>query len=123
LGDCFFEIQSKVGDDLVVATSAGVDLFAGIADEFCEAAFYQRMDVFVFGQGREFTCRIVIADLPQTLFDLLNFIRREQLNLGEGIGPRTIDAEVKGQHADVDWQTMVAGLHYIAHCSFKASVP
>ena len=78
--------QLHVGDDLIVAAAAGVQLAADVAEPFDQGLLDVRVDVFELDGEGEFAAFDLAADLVESGDDLLGFVGGEQADLGQHAG-------------------------------------
>lgn len=75
--------EFNVGDDLIVATAAGVQLASHIAQSFDQGAFDVRVNIFQLYREFEMTALDVGSDGIERRGDGIRFFLGQQANLGE----------------------------------------
>ena len=76
--DCFANPHAQVGRNLIVAAAGGVDFAPHIAQAIDQCAFDVHMDVFQLDLELEASLLNFLADVVQTLLNLLAFVGCEQ---------------------------------------------
>ena len=91
--------QLDVGDDLVVAAAAGVQLAADVAEPLDQGPLDVRVDVFELDGERELAALDLAGDGVEGGDDLLGLVGGEQADLGEHAGVGLAGAGCRGGRA------------------------
>ncbi len=94
--------QADIGGHLVVAAAAGVQAFAGVADQRGEAFFDIEVDIFVLQRPGELAALDFVAHLPEPALDVGEVIGADDALARQHPGVRQRAADVLCRHALIE---------------------
>ena len=115
--------ELHVGDDLIVAAAAGVQLAAEVAETLDQGALDVRVDVFQGDREGELAAVDLAGDGVEGGGDLLGLVGAEQADLGEHPGVGLAGADVVAVEAAVEADRFGEGFDAVVGGAAEAAAP